>query len=285
MTINPPKIHPVLIDGVTVGRPGDLVLMAGPCAIESRDQIERIARLLNGNRIPILRGGAFKPRTSPYSFQGLGEDGLKIIRSIADEFGLRVVTEVMDTAQLDAALRYAHMIQVGARSMTNSCLLKALGDQQTPVLLKRGFSSTLDEFLLAAEHILKGGNPNILLCERGIRTFENATRFTLDISAVPVLKKRCGRPVVVDPSHAAGDSALVPRLAMAAVAAGADALLLEVHPQPERALCDSKQALTFDELETLLPRLERIKKACQQDVVEKGRTMASGNQAAQNHLL
>ena len=159
MTVNPPKIHPVFIDDVAVGRSGELVLMAGPCAIESHDQIEQVARLLTRNRIPILRGGAFKPRTSPYSFQGLGEDGLKILRSIADEFGLRVVTEVMDTAQLDAALRHAHLIQVGARSMTNSCLLKALGQQQTPVLLKRGFSSTLDEFLMAAEHILKGGNP------------------------------------------------------------------------------------------------------------------------------
>jgi len=249
----------ILVDDVPVGGVGELVLIAGPCAVESAAQVEKVARVLKRLGIRIMRGGAFKPRTSPHAFQGLGEDGLKILRSAADKFGLKVVTEVMDTAEFEIARRYSHMIQVGARSMYNTCLLKTLGRQKTPVLLKRGLSSTLDEFLMASEYIREAGNDGVLLCERGIRTFEGATRFTLDISSVPVIARRSDLPVVVDPSHAAGDSELVPDLAMAAVAVGADALLLEVHPAPETALCDLNQALTFKQLENLVPRLQELR--------------------------
>lgn len=274
------------VGGVSIGGTDDLVIMAGPCAIESQEQVEAIAQFMVRNSIPIVRGGAFKPRTSPYAFQGLGEPGLEILRQVADRYGLRVVSEVMDTAQLDAAARHAHLIQVGARSMSNTCLLKALGETGLPVLLKRGFGSTLEEFLMAAEHIRNAGNSQILLCERGIRTFETSTRFTLDLAAVMALKQRSDLPVVVDPSHAAGDAVLVPSLAKAAAAAGADALLLEVHPHPERALCDSKQALSFEQLEALIPVLHRVRAAAK-DAISQERPSprnATGGQAAQTPL-
>lgn len=251
----------VFVDGLPVGREGELVIMAGPCAVESRDQVEAIARVLTRAGVPILRAGAFKPRTSPFSFQGLGEEGLDMLRSVADQYGLRIVSELMDTAQLDAVTNCADLIQVGARSMFNTCLLSTLGQKKRPVLLKRNFASSLDEFLMAAEYIVQAGCEDILLCERGIRTFERSTRYTLDLSAVPVLKQRSRFPVVVDPCHAAGDASLVPALAKAAVAAGADALLLEVHPKPEEALCDARQAMTIEQFEDLIPSLYRIRNA------------------------
>ena len=256
-----PRGRTIMVGDVPIGAGRDLVIMAGPCAVENREQIANTVERLVHLGIPIIRGGAFKPRTSPYSFQGLGEKGLKILSEYAGQYGLRIVTEVMDTEHLELVARYAHMIQVGARSMYNSSLLRALGEMDLPVLLKRGFSSTITEFLSAAEYIARGGNDRILLCERGIRTFETSTRFTLDISSVPVLKRLSDLPVVVDPSHAAGDRALVPALAMAAVAAGADGLLIEAHPEPENALCDSGQALDLEQLERLVPRLYRVRAA------------------------
>ncbi len=256
-----PRGRTIMVGGVPIGAGRDLVIMAGPCAVENREQIANTVERLAHLGIPIIRGGAFKPRTSPYSFQGLGEKGLKILSEYAGQYGLRIVTEVMDTEHLELVARYAHMIQVGARSMYNSSLLRALGEMDLPVLLKRGFSSTITEFLSAADYIARGGNDRILLCERGIRTFETSTRFTLDISSVPVLKRLSDLPVVVDPSHAAGDRALVPALAMAAVAAGADGLLIEAHPEPENALCDSGQALDLEQLERLVPRLYRVRAA------------------------
>lgn len=260
----------VFVDGLPVGREGELVIMAGPCAVESRDQVEAIARVLTRAGVPILRAGAFKPRTSPFSFQGLGEEGLVMLRSVADQYGLRIVSELMDTAQLDAVAKCADLIQVGARSMFNTCLLSALGKKKGPVLLKRNFSGSLDEFLMAAEYIVQAGCDDILLCERGIRTFERSTRYTLDLSAVPVLKQRSRFPVVVDPCHAAGDATLVPALAKAAVAAGADALLIEVHPKPEEALCDARQALTIEQFEDLIPSLYRIRNAARDRSRRKG---------------
>jgi 3-deoxy-7-phosphoheptulonate synthase len=277
--------RPVDVGGVLVGGKDGLKIMAGPCAVESRDQVERVAALLDEMGVKIMRGGAFKPRTSPYAFQGMGEEGLDLLWTTAERHGLKVVSEVMDTGQLDAVARRAHLIQVGARSMNNTCLLKALGERGLPVLLKRGYASSLDELLMASEYIMKAGNSKVLLCERGIRTFESATRFTLDISAVAVLKRRTDLPVVVDPSHAAGDAELVPALAKAAVAAGADALLLEVHPKPERALCDSKQALSFGDFRALVPALHRIR-AVSGGEAQNPRPEAPGKEkTVQNPLL
>ena len=250
--------RPIFVDGVPIGKEGELVVMAGPCAVESKEQVEIVARVLSRIGIPIMRGGAFKPRTSPHTFQGLGEKGLILLRDAADRYGLRIVSEVMDTEQFALVRDYAHLIQVGARSMYNTCLLGAIGESGLPVLIKRAFSSPVKELLLAAEHLTMKENRNVLLCERGIRTFETATRFTLDLSMVPVLKESCTFPIVVDPSHAAGDAKWVPHLARSAVAAGADALLIEVHPDPIRALCDPRQALTLRQLETLVPELYDI---------------------------
>jgi 3-deoxy-7-phosphoheptulonate synthase len=273
----------VVVDEVAFGENQDLVVMAGPCAIESKEQLEVLLPALSEMGITVVRGGAFKPRTSPHTFQGLGEEGLRLFRTMADRYGMRIVSEVMDTAQLEVVSRYAHLIQVGARSMYNTCLLKTLGSLKRPVLLKRGFNSRLDELLMAAEHIQQDGNRDILLCERGIRTFENTTRFTLDLSAVAVLKRRSEFPVVVDPSHAAGEASLVPDLAMAAVAAGTDALLIEVHPFPERALCDAKQALDINQLGDLVPRLQRIR-AARQVSDQPGRKGISKTEAVQHPL-
>ncbi|MFH2001981.1 MAG: 3-deoxy-7-phosphoheptulonate synthase [Planctomycetota bacterium] len=270
--------------GLTLGSHHDLVIMAGPCAVESREQVESVACFLEELAVPIMRGGAFKPRTSPYEFQGMGEPGLKMLKEAVDAHGLKMVTEVMDTSQLEPAMRYADIIQVGARSMNNTCLLRALGETELPVLLKRGFSNSIEELLLAAEHIQNAGNTRILLCERGIRTFENATRFTLDISAVAVLKHRTGFPVVVDPSHAAGDRMLVPALAQAAVAAGADALLLEVHPDPDHALCDARQSLRFDQFAALLPRLRQIRQTIQSGVRPSAQALPFKTKTAQNPM-
>lgn len=237
---------------------GSFTLIAGPCAVESRGQILDAARLVRAAGCPILRGGAFKPRSSPYEFQGLGLEGLRYLQEAGQLSGLPVVTEILAIEDIPAVAAHADMLQVGARNMHNFALLRELGKLDKPILLKRGMSATIKEFLLAAEYILSGGNQQVVLCERGIRTFETATRSTLDVSAVPVLKRATHLPVIVDPSHAAGDRELVVPLALAAAAAGADGLIVEVHPRPEEALCDKAQALRPDDLERMVASLRPI---------------------------
>ncbi len=244
-------------DAVTVGGP-EIVVMAGPCAVENESQIEASAELVSRCGARVLRGGALKPRTSPYSYQGLGLEGLKLLRRAADGHDLAVVTEVMAIEQIGAVSEYADLLQVGARNMQNYPLLTAVGQANKPVLLKRGISATVQEWLMSAEYILSAGNCNVVLCERGIRTFETATRNTLDLSAVPVIKHLSHLPVIVDPSHGVGDRRFVVPMARAAVAAGADGILVEVHPDPDKALSDGPQSLTFDEFGTLMNRCRII---------------------------
>jgi 3-deoxy-7-phosphoheptulonate synthase len=244
-------------NGVLIG--GDeVVLMAGPCTIESREQVEAIAPLVKKAGAKIMRGGAFKPRSSPYSFQGMGEEGLQYIREAATRHGLLVVSEVMDRGQIAMMTDYVDILQVGARNMQNFDLLKDLGKTKKPVLLKRGLSATIEELLLAAEYILAGGNTQVILCERGIRTFERATRNTLDISAIPVVKSLSHLPIVVDPSHATGIRDKVAPVARAAIAAGADGLLIEVHNQPEKAVCDGAQSLLPEQMVALAQQIKVI---------------------------
>ena len=233
------------------------VVMAGPCAVENAAQIEEAADAVAAAGCPVLRGGAFKPRTSPYSFQGLGEQGVRLLLAAARRTGLEVVTEVMDPAELPA-LEGVALLQIGARNMQNFALLKALSRERRPVLLKRAPSATVEEWLLAAEYLLAGGNGQVILCERGIRTFETATRNTLDLSAVVLAKQRTHLPVIVDPSHASGRRDLVASLSLAAAAAGADGLLVEVHPRPDEALCDGSQALLPADLRELMRRLNPV---------------------------
>ena len=251
--------HPTL---VKVGRAtlggSSVVMMAGPCAVESRDHILEMARLTREAGIPVLRGGAYKPRSSPYSFQGHGEEGLKWMRDAADANGLAVVSEVMDPSQIPLMLECVDVLQVGARNMQNFALLAALGKVRKPVLLKRGISATIQEWLMAAEYIMSGGNYEVLLCERGIRTFETATRNTFDVSAVPVLKQLTHLPVVVDPSHAIGVRDKVIPLARAGVAAGADGCIVEFHTCPEEALSDGPQSLYPEQLLQLVRELDGI---------------------------
>ncbi|CEP68405.1 Aldolase-type TIM barrel [Moorella glycerini] len=240
----------VRVGGVPVGGRG-LVVMAGPCAVESEEQLLSAARAVKAAGAQILRGGAFKPRTSPYAFQGLEEEGLKMLARVREEVGLPFVTEAVDTRDVALVAEYADAIQIGARNMQNFRLLKEAGATGKPILLKRGLAATIEEWLMAAEYILDSGNPNVILCERGIRTFETATRFTLDLAAVAVVKENSHLPVIVDPSHGTGSWRLVLPMARAAVAAGADGLIIEVHPDPARALCDGPQSLhpeTFDRL-------------------------------------
>ncbi|MTI86046.1 MAG: 3-deoxy-7-phosphoheptulonate synthase [Firmicutes bacterium] len=237
------------------------VVIAGPCAVESRDQLLTAARRAAAAGATILRGGTFKPRTSPYSFQGLQEEGLMLMSAAAKESGLATVTEVIDEWSLELALGYVDMVQVGARNMQNFKLLQAVGRCQKPVLLKRGLSATIEEWLMAAEYVVSEGNPSVVLCERGIRTFEKYTRNTLDLSAVPLVKGLTHLPVIVDPSHATGKRELVAPMSMAAIAAGADGLLVEMHPDPQRALCDGHQSLSPDELDTLMLRIANLKAA------------------------
>jgi 3-deoxy-7-phosphoheptulonate synthase len=250
----------VNINGVKVGGQ-EVVIIAGPCAVESEEQLFETARAVKKYGAKILRGGAFKPRSSPYSFQGLGEEGLKLLSAIRNETGLPVVTEVMDTRQIELVSGYADMLQIGSRNMHNYPLLKEAGMCRKPVLLKRGMMATIEEFLLAAEYILNQGNDQIILCERGIRTFETSTRNTLDLSAVPMLKRLSHLPVIVDPSHGTGLRWMVPAMAKASVAAGADGLIMEVHYNPEKALCDGQQSLSLDEFNQLMADLYKIEQA------------------------
>jgi 3-deoxy-7-phosphoheptulonate synthase len=251
---------------VSVGPPGkqaqiggrEVIMMAGPCSVESREQITAAAEFVAAHGAKILRAGAFKPRTSPYSFQGLGEEGLRMLREAADRHDLLVVSEVMDHTLLAMMLRYVDLLQVGARNMQNYNLLRELGKVDKPVLLKRGPSATIEELLLSAEYIMAGGNYQVVLCERGIRTFENYTRNTLDISAIPVVKKLSHLPIIADPSHGTGRRDKVAPMARAALAAGADGLLIEVHPEPNRALSDGAQSLDFPQFEELMQQLRMI---------------------------
>ena len=251
----------VTIDGgVTIGT-NKLLVIAGPCSVESEEQIVYTAKAVKAAGAHALRGGAFKPRTSPYSFQGMEGDGLKLLALARRETGLPIVTEVMNPKDVDLVAAFTDVVQVGARNVQNFSLLKLLGDVGKPVLLKRGMSTTIKEWLMSAEYILSEGNPNVILCERGIRTFETATRNTLDLSAVPVLGQETHLPIVVDPSHATGYRHLVPSMAYAAIAAGTDGLMIEVHPKPDEALSDGIQSLTFDEFEDMMEKIKKFAEA------------------------
>lgn len=255
------KFHPeptvVKVGNAEIGG-NNLVIMSGPCAVESADQVLETAIAIKKAGAQILRGGAYKPRTSPYSFQGMEEDGLRLMKEAKDATGLPVVCEVTSQAAVEAAVKYVDMLQIGARNMQNFYLLKEVGKSGLPVLLKRGLSATIDEWLNAAEYILAEGNPNVVLCERGIRTFETATRNTLDLSAVPVIHKMSHLPIIVDPSHATGVRDYVKPMAFAAVAAGTDGLMIETHPCPEKALSDGPQSLTFAQFEELCDQLRPL---------------------------
>jgi 3-deoxy-7-phosphoheptulonate synthase len=255
------EFHPedtvISIGNVTIGG-SELVIMAGPCAIEGEEQLMEAAKAINGAGAKVLRAGAFKPRTSPYSFQGLEEQGLQFLNEVRAKTGLLIVTEVMDQFTVEKVAECADIIQVGARNMQNYFLLRELGKIRKPVLLKRGLSATIEEWLMAAEYILSGGNYEVMLCERGIRTYEPYTRNTLDLSAVPLIKMLSHLPVIVDPSHGTGLSALVPAMSRAAVAAGADGLMIEVHPNPQEALSDGPQSLTPEQFNGLVRELKGV---------------------------
>ncbi len=245
------------IEGRKIG--GDhFALIAGPCTVESREQLLETADVVKEAGVAMLRGGAYKPRTSPYAFQGLGQEGLRLLAEAKERTGLPIVTELMDARDLEPVLEVADVIQVGARNMQNFPLLAEIGRSKCPVLLKRGLSATLDELLMAAEYVLKEGNRDVMLCERGIKTFENSYRTTLDLQAVPVLKELSHLPVVVDPSHAAGRRSLVGPMSLAAAAAGADGIIVEVHPNPDEALCDGPQALLADDFAEYAAAVERV---------------------------
>ncbi len=249
------KVKDVEIGGNVV------VVMAGPCSVENEEQVYQIAELIKKSGARLLRGGAFKPRSSPYSFQGLGEEGLKILKNAGDHYGLITVSEVMDVTTVDLVADYIDILQIGARNMQNFPLLKRVGQCQKPVLLKRGMSATIEEMLMAAEYIMSEGNPDVILCERGIRTFEPYTRNTMDISAIPVSKKRSHLPIVADPSHAIGIRDKIAPMARAAIAAGADGLMIEVHPDPDKALSDGAQTLYPEQFEQLMTECRTIARA------------------------
>lgn len=236
----------------------EINVIAGPCSIESEEQIFTIAQIVHQSGVRILRGGAFKPRSSPYAFQGLGEEGLKLIRKAADQFGMLVITEVLENSMIDLVYKYTDIFQVGARNMQNYSLLKELGSAKKPIMLKRGLSATVEDWLMSAEYILSNGNPDVFLCERGIRTFETYTRNTFDISAIPVVHKRSHLPVFADPSHATGLRDKVLPMARAAVAAGADGIMVEVHHDPEKALSDGPQALLPDQFADMMRQIKLI---------------------------
>jgi 3-deoxy-7-phosphoheptulonate synthase len=252
---------PVAVGGVRIGGDESVVLICGPCSVESQEQISSIARTVKRLGAHILRGGAFKPRTSPYSFQGLREDGLRFLAEARRETGLPVITEIMDARDLPVVEKYADCLQIGTRNMQNFSLLKEVGRSHLPVLLKRGFSATISELIMSAEYILSEGNMNVLLCERGIRTFENAARYTLDLNAIPILKSKTHLPVVVDPTHGIGLREFVPQMSLAAVAAGADAVMIEVHDSPQFAKSDGEQAIVPDVFADLVPRLRSVAEA------------------------
>ena len=262
-----PQGTKINVRGVVIGGP-EILVMAGPCAVERFEQVDRIAELVSRSGARILRGGAFKPRSSPYSFQGLGEIGLRYLREAADRYGLLVVSEVMECSQIPLFTDHVDILQVGARNMQNFNLLRELGRIRKPVLLKRGLSATIEETLLAAEYVMSGGNQEVILCERGIRTFDVTSRSTLDLSAIPVLKSLSHLPVIVDPSHATGNPDRAMIMAQAAVAAGADGILIEVHDQPGAALCDGAQALLPDEFDKLMARLRLIAMAVDRSIAE-----------------
>jgi len=264
----------VQVDGVPVGGRSPLAVMAGPCSVESRDQLFATARAVRAAGATVLRGGAFKPRSSPYTFRGLGEEGLEHLAAARDDTGLAVVTEVLTPADVDAVARHADCLQVGARNMQNYALLDAVGEQPKPVLLKRGMSATVEELLLSAEYILARGNRNVILCERGIRTFEKYTRNTFDVSAIPLLKRLTHLPVIADPSHGTGKWYLVAPVALAAVAAGADGLLVEVHPSPDHALSDGFESLTFENFAALMTQVAAVARAIGREV-DAGGTRAA----------
>jgi len=264
----------ITIGDVRIG--GDeVIVMAGPCSAESEEQVEASAAAVKRAGAKVLRGGAFKPRSSPYSFQGLGEEGLRLLRSAADRHNLLLISEVMDISQLELIERYSHILQVGARNMQNFTLLRELGHSKVPVMLKRGISATIEEWLLSAEYILSGGNMNVMLCERGIRTFESYTRNTLDISAIPVIQKLSHLPIIVDPSHGTGKRDKVAPMARAAVAAGADGLIIEVHCDPDHALSDGAQSMFPAQFDRLMAELRIIAPAigrsiCLEPVARRG---------------
>jgi 3-deoxy-7-phosphoheptulonate synthase len=264
----------VMVGDVRIG--GDeVIVMAGPCSAESEEQVNATAAAVKRAGAKVLRGGAFKPRSSPYSFQGLGEEGLRILRAAADRHNLKVVSEVMDLSQIELVEKYAHILQVGARNMQNFTLLRELGRTRTPIMLKRGISATIEEWLLSAEYILAGGNMNVMLCERGIRTFESYTRNTLDISAIPVIHKLSHLPIIADPSHGSGRRDMVASMARAAVAAGADGLIIEVHVDPDHALSDGAQSMFPSQFDRLMAELRIIAPAigrgiCLEPVARRG---------------
>jgi 3-deoxy-7-phosphoheptulonate synthase len=251
------KTEPTVIDikGIKIG--GDnIAIMAGPCSVESWDSLWSVAERVYESGARILRGGAFKPRSSPYAFQGLGEEGLKYLRQAADDLGMLVITELMDPRDLDLIVKYTDIIQIGARNMQNFKLLKEVGEADTPIMLKRGLCATIREFLMAAEYVASGGNHNIILCERGIRSFDNETRNTLDLSAVPVIKSQSHLPIVIDPSHGTGRRDCILPMSQAAIAAGADGLMVEVHTNPSEALSDGDQSIIPDDFDILMKRIK-----------------------------
>ena len=258
------EFHPqdtvVELNGVAIGG-NEIVVMAGPCAVESEEQLLVTAQAVKAAGATVLRGGAFKPRTSPYQFRGLGESGLKLLAQAGKETQMPIITEVMSPDHVDLVAKYADILQIGARNMQNFILLDEVGKTKKPVLLKRGLSSNIQEWLLAAEYVMAQGNEQVILCERGIRTFETSTRNTMDVSAIPIIERVSHLPIIADPSHATGKWYLVPPLALAAVAAGADGLLIEVHPNPDLALADGPQSLTFDNFRLLMSQLLPIAKA------------------------
>lgn len=236
----------------------EVAVCAGPCSVESREQLEATAKAVAGHGANVLRGGAFKPRTSPYAFQGLGADALKMLREAADRYGMAVVTEVLDPRDVELVAAHADMLQIGARNMQNFSLLREAGESRKPVLLKRGMSATIEEWLMAAEYLLVAGNSDVVLCERGVRSFDSATRNLLDIAAVPLLQGLTHLPIIVDPSHGTGVARLVSPMALAGVAAGADGLLVEVHPDPAKAASDGPQSLTFGQFEALMGQVQIV---------------------------
>lgn len=258
----------ITVNGITLG--GDTqnqVTIAGPCSVESKEQMEQVAKFLTSQNVKFLRAGCFKPRTSPYTFQGLGQAGIRILSEIREQYGFSIVTEVKDASHVALVIEHADMIQIGTKAMYDHQILKMCGKTEKPILLKRGFGSTLQEFVQAAEFILSSGNPNVILCERGIRTFESKTRFTLDLCGVAYLKEYINLPVIVDPSHAMGYSYGVPGLARAATAMGVEGLLIETHPEPDKAKSDASQQLDFDSFEKLMKELKPIAEAVGKTIV------------------